>query len=126
MTTASRSRFATPAEFRGIAGVWSPEHLLIAATASCYALTLEAIAERRELPLHEVRIGAAGHVARMMDGSFGFVVIELRVALTTAPGREAEARGAAHLAESTCIVGYALTVPIKVELEVAAAEPAAA
>jgi organic hydroperoxide reductase OsmC/OhrA len=61
-----------------------------------------------------------------MDGSFGFVVIELGVALATTPGREAEARGAAHLAESTCIVGYALTAPIKVELEVAAAEPAAA
>ena len=70
-----------------------------------------------------MRIGAGGQLARMMDGSFGFVVIELRVALTTAPGREGVARSAAHLAESTCIVGLALGFRIRVEPEVAAAEP---
>jgi organic hydroperoxide reductase OsmC/OhrA len=39
---------APPPEFRGgVAGVWSPEDLLVAATASCYAVTVAAIAERR-------------------------------------------------------------------------------
>lgn len=118
---------ATPPEFRGgVSGVWSPEHLLVAATASCYALTLEAIAKRREIPLRDVSIGAAGHVTRRADGRFGFVVVELRVQLTTDQGLEDDVRSAARLAEAACIVGVALSVPVEVELEILAAAPAVA
>ena len=36
---------ATPPEFKhGVAGVWSPEELLVGAVAACYELTLVAIA----------------------------------------------------------------------------------
>ena len=87
---------ATPAEFRGgVHGMWSPEHLLVAAISSCYALTLAGIAERREVPLHDVTIGGVGHVTRRADGRFGFVVVELAVELTTAEGFEENARRAA-------------------------------
>jgi organic hydroperoxide reductase OsmC/OhrA len=42
---------ATPPEFRGgLEGHWSPEDLLVAATASCFVLTLVAVAERRQAP----------------------------------------------------------------------------
>src|SRR5919198_6646339 len=45
-------RIATPPQFRrGVPGVWSPEELLVAAVASCFALTLAAVAERMEVPL---------------------------------------------------------------------------
>jgi organic hydroperoxide reductase OsmC/OhrA len=118
---------ATPPEFRnGVPGEWSPEHMLVAATASCYALTLDAIARRREIPLRDVAISAAGHVTRRADGRLGFVVVELRVQLTTDTGLEADVRGAARLAEAVCIVSMALSVPVEVELEVRTGLPAAA
>jgi organic hydroperoxide reductase OsmC/OhrA len=118
---------ATPPEFRnGTPGMWSPEHLLVAATASCYALTLEAIAIRRELPLHELAIKSAGHVTRRVDGRLGFVGIELGVQVTTETGLEEKVRSAARLAEAVCIVSMALSVPVELELEIRAAAPAAA
>ncbi len=118
---------ATPPEFRnGISGFWSPEHMLVAATASCYALTLEAIAARRALPLRDLAVKGAGHVTRRADGRLGFVVIELAVELSTDAGRESDVREAARLAEAVCIVGIALAVPVEVELDIRTAVPALA
>jgi peroxiredoxin-like protein len=110
---------ATPPEFRGgVSGVWSPEDMLVAATATCYALTLAAVAERRALPLRSLAITAAGHVAKRADGRFGFVVIELGVKVTTDEGFESEAENASQRAETACIISNALAVPVEVELEV--------
>jgi organic hydroperoxide reductase OsmC/OhrA len=118
---------ATPPEFRGgVHGNWSPEHLLVAATAACYALTLAAVAERRQVPLHRTAVNGAGHVTRRADGRFGFVVVELAVEITTEPGFEEEARRAARAAETGCLVAEALEIPVEVELKVRVAEPVAA
>jgi organic hydroperoxide reductase OsmC/OhrA len=109
---------ATPPEFRGgVPNVWSPEDLLVAAVASCYALTLAAVFERRAVPLHELAVAGAGHMTKRADGGFGFVVVELGVTLTTDEGRENEAQKAARAAESACLVANALAVPVEVELE---------
>jgi organic hydroperoxide reductase OsmC/OhrA len=118
---------ATPPEFRGgVHGMWSPEHLLVAGAASCYALTLAAIADRRQIPLHDVAISGVGHVTRRADGRFGFVVVELEVEITTEQGFEENARGAARAAESGCLIAQALRIPVEVELEVRAVASAPA
>jgi organic hydroperoxide reductase OsmC/OhrA len=115
---------ATPPEFRqGVHGMWSPEHLLVAAVSSCYALTLAAVAERRQVPLHDVAISSVGHMTRRADGRFGFVVVELAVEITTDEGLEENARRAARAAESGCLVAQALEIPVEVELDVRAAAP---
>jgi organic hydroperoxide reductase OsmC/OhrA len=45
---------ATPPEFRGgLSGYWSPEDLLVTSVASCFALTLAAVAESRDAPPEE-------------------------------------------------------------------------
>lgn len=111
-------RVATPPEFRdGIPGIWSPEELLVGALASCYELTLVAVAEHRGVPLHTLEVGATGHVEQASGGGFGFTVIELDVDLTTDPGREAEAEEVARLARRHCIVGRALEGPVHMRVE---------
>ena len=116
---------ATPPEFRGgIHGMWSPEHLLVSAVSSCYALTLAGVADRREIPLHDVAIRGVGHITRRADARFGFVVVELAVEITTEEGFEDNARRAARAAESGCLIAQALRIPVEVELEVRAAVPA--
>jgi len=116
---------ATPPEFRrGVPNVWSPEEMLIAASASCYALTLGAIAEWLGVPIRDLGVTGAGHVTRRADGRFGFVLIELAVSLTTDHGFEHEARKAARLAEARCLVDRALTVPVEVELTIETADSA--
>jgi organic hydroperoxide reductase OsmC/OhrA len=125
-----RLAVATPPEFRdGIPDVWSPEDLLVAATATCYALTLSAIAERRSLLIHDLSVFGAGHVSRRADGVFGFIVVELAVDLTVDEGSEQLAEKLSRMAERGCIVADALEVPVEVELTVhtkTAVEPAVA
>ena len=115
---------ATPPEFRGgIHGMWSPEHLLVSAVSSCYALTLAGVADRRQIPLYDVAIRGVGHITRRADARFGFVVVELAVEITTEEGFEDNASRAARAAESGCLIAQALRIPVEVELEVRAAVP---
>jgi organic hydroperoxide reductase OsmC/OhrA len=115
---------ATPPEFkRGIPGVWSPEDLLVASAASCYAVTLLAVAERRGVPLLDLDVSASGSVGQRPDGQFGFTEIELDVDVVTDAGFEEEARLAGEAAERGCLVAISLDVPVRLELGVRAAAP---
>jgi organic hydroperoxide reductase OsmC/OhrA len=110
---------ATPPEFPGgIEGVWSPEDLLVTATASCYAVTVVAIAERREIPIYDLRVSGTGHVSKRDDGRFGFVAIELDAEIETDPECIAAMEAVARRAERGCLVGQALDVPVHVGVTV--------
>lgn len=106
---------ATPPEFRGgVGGYWSPEDLLVASAASCFVLTLAAVAERREAPLIDATVTATGHMSRRDDGRFGFTVIEIDAELETVPGGEEAVRAAVKAAEQRCLISQALDVPVHV------------
>jgi organic hydroperoxide reductase OsmC/OhrA len=110
---------ATPPEFRGgVEGVWSPEDLLVASVASCFTVTLLAIAERRGIPLRSVEADATGHVTQRSDGPFGFTRIVLHAAVETEVGFEQEARDAAEAAERGCLVGSSVDFPVRLEVDV--------
>lgn len=52
---------ATPPEFKGgMAGIWSPEHLLVAAVSSCLMTTFLAIAENFKLEYESFDCKAVG------------------------------------------------------------------
>ncbi len=119
---------ATPPEFdhsAGLEGVWSPEDFLVAAAASCYSVTLVALAERAGVPLSHLAVDAVGRVARRSDGRLGFVEIGLLVGLETETGRAEEARKVAERADELCLVSISLNLPVKVEIDVREREPAA-
>jgi organic hydroperoxide reductase OsmC/OhrA len=110
---------ATPPEFRGgLAGYWTPEDLLVTSAASCFALTLAAIAERNDLPLLDATVTATGHMSRRDDGRFGFTVIEIDAVLETTPDGEDAVRRAATEAERCCLVRRALDVPVHVAVSI--------
>jgi len=112
---------ATPPEFKdGIPGVWSPEDLLVASAASCFAVTLVAVAEAREVPLLGLDVNGTGYVSKHEDGRFGFIAVELEARITTATGFEAKMERAAHAAEKGCLVARALEVPVHLVCEIAA------
>jgi organic hydroperoxide reductase OsmC/OhrA len=118
---------ATPPEFRGgVEGVWSPEDLLVGSIGSCFAVTLVAIAERRDIPLHGLGVSARGRVTQRNDGRTGFVEATIDVTLMTDPGHEEEAVAAAEAAERSCLVAASLDFPVRLALDVRAAEPAGA
>jgi len=110
---------ATPPEFKnGVPGLWSPEDLLVVSVASCYAVTLVAVAERRELPLHDLHVTGTGHLTTRDDGRLGFVAIELTARIATDAGvAEAMQRAAKHAGRG-CLVSMALDIPVHVEVVV--------
>jgi organic hydroperoxide reductase OsmC/OhrA len=108
-------RVVTPPEFRGgIEGEWSPEDLLVAATASCFILTLTAIAERHEVMFEDVRVSGTGHISRRDDGRYGFVAIELDAEIFAPAGAQRTVKLVAEEAEQKCIVSMALDIPVHV------------
>jgi peroxiredoxin-like protein len=61
---------ATPPEFpNGIAGIWSPEHLLLASVNSCLMTTFLAIAENSKLEFINFESNATGKLEKV-DGKF--------------------------------------------------------
>lgn len=61
---------ATPPEFaKGMPGIWSPEHLLVAAVESCLMTTFLAIAENSKLAFESFESNAVGKL-EMVDGKF--------------------------------------------------------
>jgi organic hydroperoxide reductase OsmC/OhrA len=113
---------SSPPEFRGKDGtIWSPEDFFVGAAASCLAVTLAGIAERRGLPLHRLEVQGDGVVGRRDDGAFGFRRLILRVAIKTNAGQEELAREVAQMAKEGCLVTVSLDLPIELEVEVATA-----
>jgi organic hydroperoxide reductase OsmC/OhrA len=118
---------ATPPEFRGdMTGVWSPEDLLVAAAASCFCVTMAAVAERRLIPVHSLLIHGTGQVSERQDRRLGFTAIELDVRLVTDPGCENAAERACRRAEAQCLVATSLDAPVRVSVSIETAELALA
>ena len=116
---------ATPPEFRGTdPDLWSPEDAFVAAAGSCLAVTIAALAEREQLPMHKLSVKAEGVVGRRSDGRFGFVRIEQTVELYTDAEREDAARALVAKAEDGCLVSVSVDLPVETTVEIRALVPA--
>jgi organic hydroperoxide reductase OsmC/OhrA len=108
-----------PPVFRGTdPSAWSPEDFLVAATASCLAVTFTGLAARADLSYTTLKVDADGVAGRRDDGRFGFTRFLLRLQVET-PEAE-EARRLAKQAEETCLVSASLDLPVETLIEVAA------
>jgi peroxiredoxin-like protein len=117
---------ATPPEFKGTdEGVWSPEDFLVAAAASCFAVTFLAVAERRAIAVHDLAVDAVGRMGIREDGTLGFLGIDLSAHLAVDPGQEEAAVEAARRAEQGCFISQALAIPVRLETLVRVVAPAA-
>jgi organic hydroperoxide reductase OsmC/OhrA len=106
---------APPPVFRGVdPALWSPEDLFVAASASCLAVTLTGLAERRGLAIRRLSVHGEGIVGTRVDDRFGFTRIRLRVDIESeAPEL---ARRLVEDAEETCLVTASLALPVEVEV----------
>ena len=105
---------ATPPEFKGgLEGIWSPEELLVASVASCFTVTLAAVAERSDVELDAIDVHGIGYVERDSDGRFKFDSIKLAVEIGSDEDALSLERIVAH-SERLCIVSLALDVPIHI------------
>jgi organic hydroperoxide reductase OsmC/OhrA len=110
---------APPPVFRGTdTTIWSPEEFVVAAAASCLAVTFTGLATRAGLGFTKLKVDGDGVVGRREDGRFGFTRLLLRLELATNPAQEARARELAEQAEERCLVSASLDLPVEAAIEV--------
>lgn len=101
----SNIEVATPPEFpKGMEGIWSPEHLLVAAVNSCLMTTFLAIAENFKFDFMDFESNADGKLEKV-DGKYMISEIVLSPVLTILPGSDKEkALRILEKAEAACLV----------------------
>ena len=112
-----------PPEFRGHEGVWTPEHLFVAAVNSCFMTTFLAIAENSKLEFVSFSADAKGQLEKL-DGQ-GFIMTEvvLRPKLLISHARDAERAGRIlEKAERNCLISNSIKTEIKLEPEIKSAD----
>jgi organic hydroperoxide reductase OsmC/OhrA len=107
-----------PPVFRGTdPSAWSPEDFLVAAAASCLAVTFTGLAARAGLSYTTLEVDADGVAGSRDDGRFGFTRLLLRLHVETEQAEEA--RRLAKQAEANCLVSASLDLPVETLIEVA-------
>jgi organic hydroperoxide reductase OsmC/OhrA len=110
---------APPPVFRGTdPSAWSPEDFLVAAAASCLAVTFTGLAARAGLSYERLRVDGDGVAGTRSDGRFGFTRLLLRLVVEVDAADEARARDLAEQAEARCLVTASLDLPVEMAIEV--------
>ena len=101
---------ASPPQFGGAGGLWSPETLLVAAAADCLVLTFRAIAAASKLSWRRLACDAEGTLDRK-DGVVRFTELQLAARLVVPPGVDTErARRVLDKAEASCLITNSLAL----------------
>lgn len=108
---------ATPPEFpKGIAGIWSPEHLFVAAISGCLMTTFLAIAENSTLEFISFSCRAKGKL-EMVDGKLMMSEILLMptVVIHSENYRD-KAMRILKKAEDACLITHSVKSKVKVDI----------
>jgi peroxiredoxin-like protein len=106
---------ATPPEFKGHEGIWSPEDLFVASVNVCVMTTFLALAERAGLSFTGYESEAEGRL-EMVDGKFQVTAITLRPQVTLQATEEsAKARELLGKAEGNCLISNSIRTKVSIE-----------
>jgi len=114
--------FASPPEFGGPGGTWTPEHAFVTAATSSILLTFVAIAEFSKLGFRSLSANAKGTLEKVEGEGLRFTSID--VALRVEVGSEADIARAERVvqkAEASCLVSKSLKTPVRVKAEIRSA-----
>jgi len=101
--------FASPPEFAGPAGTWSPEHLFVAAVAGCLMTTFKAIAANSGVEVLEYTDEATGHLQRGDDRRYSIDRITLRpTVVISADSNPDKTHRLLEKAEEACLIGRSI------------------
>jgi peroxiredoxin-like protein len=107
---------ASPPEFGGPDGVWSPEHLYVASLSSCLMTTFRAIAEIARVEVVEYRDQATGHLRRGDDRLYRMEKVTLRPRVVIAdPDQVEKAHRLLEKADQVCLISRSVNSEVVVE-----------
>jgi peroxiredoxin-like protein len=111
--------FASPPEFGGPGGTWTPEHAFVTAATSCILLTFVAIAEFSKLQFRSLSASATGKLEKVEGEGLRFTSVE--VTLRVEVGVDADIARAERLvqkAEASCLVSKSMKTPVRVKADI--------
>ena len=110
--------FSAPPEFQGEAGLWTPEHFLLAAVSTCFITTFRAVAELSKFTAEALEVSVEGWVEKA-DNGLRFTRIVLKPTLTVASENERErAIRLLEKSERSCLISRSLRSEVRMEPEV--------
>ena len=117
---------SAPPEFSGDPGLWTPEHLLLAATASCLMTTFLALAELSKLPVTSYQSKALARLEKVPGEGYRFTEITLAPEIGVAGEEIEKAQKVLAKAEKSCFISNSLRATVQVEPRFVAAHAAPA
>lgn len=110
---------ATPPDFpKGMAGFWSPEHLIIASVSSCFMSTFLAVAENSKLEFISFSCDATGVVDKL-DGKLQVTEITLKPTVCIADASQTElVKRVLEKSEKNCLISNSLKTNILLQPEI--------
>lgn len=109
-------QFSSPPEFGGPEHTWSPEHLFVAAIATCLMTTFRAIAANSGVEVLEYTDHSVGHLRRGEDGLYSIDKVTMRPSvLISANTNRDRALRLLEKAEKVCLVGRSVNSELALE-----------
>ncbi|MBI4000581.1 MAG: OsmC family protein [Nitrospira defluvii] len=106
---------ATPPEFKGHEGIWSPEDLFVASVNVCVMSTFLAFADRAGLAFASYQSEAEGRL-ELVEGKLQVTVITLRPRITLQVGGDsAKAKELIEKAEANCLISHSIKTRVSLE-----------
>jgi organic hydroperoxide reductase OsmC/OhrA len=116
---------ATPPEFKGHPGIWTPEDLFVAALNTCFMTTFLGTAAAKGLQFLSFECAAEGVLARP-GKEFLFTIARLRPRVVLPEdGDEKLARWCLEFAENDCLIAHSIGTEISMEPEIVKEVPEA-
>ena len=107
-------RVASPPEFKGEPGIWTPEDLFVAAIDACQMTTFLALASRASIRLLSYASHATG-VLEFAEGGYRFTRVILTPTITVAAGTDkTEVATLVESAHRSCLIGRSVHTEIAV------------
>jgi peroxiredoxin-like protein len=105
---------SSPPEFKGEAGLWTPEDLFVASVNLCTLMTFAAFAERKGLEFADYECAAEG-VLEFVDSKYRFTEIILHPHVSVKSQADVEpAREILDAAHRNCLVSNSITATVKI------------
>ncbi|HUK25909.1 MAG TPA: OsmC family protein [Terriglobales bacterium] len=116
--------FSSPPEFGGQEGVWTPEHMLLAAVGSCFVATFRGVARASKLEFHDIDVQVEGIIEKE-DGSLRFTKVIVRPEVRIVHEADRVRTGLLlEKAERLCLITHSLSSAVVLQTRIEAQEPA--
>ena len=111
-------QIATPPEFKGHPGIWTPEDMFVASVNSCIMTTFLHYAERQALEFLDYESEAEGTLERV-ENKFMFSGVRVMPKVTVASSDKIEkTKALIELSEKNCLISNSIACKVEVHLDI--------